>query len=228
MSGPHIAPALFTFLRQLKRNNNRAWFQEHKKRYESDVRDPLLRFIAEFRPHLHKISLHYVADARPMGGSLFRIYRDTRFSRDKSPYKTVAAVQFRHEKGKDVHAPGFYLHLEPGNVFAGVGLWHPSGDPLRMVRDAIAEHPDRWNKVLRKRTFRDRYELAGELLKRPPRGYDPKHPMIEDLKRKDFIAVTQFDEKQACSSAFLKEYVAATRAATPFMEFLTRAVGLPW
>jgi uncharacterized protein (TIGR02453 family) len=228
MAAPHFTLALFRFLRDLKRNNTREWFQANKERYESDVRHPLIRFIDDFRPHLHKISAHYVADPKPVGGSMFRIHRDTRFSRDKSPYKTVASAQFRHEKGKDVHAPGFYLHLEPGSVFGGVGLWHPAGDSLRGVRDALVEHPDRWKKALGSRAFRDRYELEGDSLKRPPRGYDPEHPLIEDLKRKDFIAVTHFDEKQACLPSFLRDYAASARAARPFMEFLTQSVGLPW
>jgi len=228
MAGTHIRPALFTFLRQLKKDNTREWFLANKKRYESDVRDPLLRFIEDFAPHLHKISPHFVADPRTVGGSMFRIYRDTRFSRDKSPYKTAAAVQFRHEKRGDVHAPGFYLHLEPGSVFAGVGMWHPEGDALRMVRETIAEHPDRWKKAVGNRSFKGRYELSGDSLKRPPRGFDPDHPLVEDLKRKDFVAFTPLTEKDVCSPGFLTAYAATARTARPFMEFLTRAVGLRW
>lgn len=226
--GAYISPALFTFLRQLKKNNSREWFLANKKRYESDVRDPLLRFIEDFGPHLHKISPHFVADPRPVGGSMFRIYRDTRFSRDKSPYKTAAAVQFRHEERGDVHAPGFYLHLEPGSVFAGVGMWHPDANALRMVRDTIVESPDKWKKALNNRAFKARYELSGDSLKRPPRGYDPEHPLVEDLKRKDFVAFTQLAEKDVCAADFLGKYAAIARASKSFMEFLTRAVGLPW
>ncbi len=224
----HFEPSLFRFLRDLKRNNRREWFQAHKRRYEREVRDPLLAFIADFGPQLRRISRHIVADPRPVGGSLFRIYRDTRFSRDKSPYKTVAAAQFRHERGKDVHAPGFYLHLEPGNPFAGVGLWHPEAEPLRAVRDAIVQDPARWKRAIGGKAFRDRYELSGEALKRPPRGYDSAHPLIDDLRRKDFVAITPFTEHEVCAPGFLNRYAAACRAAAPFMAFLTRAVGLSW
>jgi len=224
----HFRPALFAFLRELKRNNSREFFLANKARYERDVRDPLLRFIEDFGPRLHAISPQYVADPRPVGGSMFRVHRDTRFARDKTPYKTHAAAQFRHVRGRDVHAPGFYLHLEPGNVFAGVGMWHPPADALRMVRDAIVEHPDVWKKAIGDRKFRARYALSGDLLKRPPRGYDPEYPLIEDLKRKDFVALTPFTQRDACAPGFLEIYAATARAARPLMEFLTRAVGLDW
>ena len=117
----YITPELFAFFRELKQNNNRDWFQANKQRYEKQVREPLLDFIVDFGVRLPEISRHYVADARKSGGSLFRIYRDVRFSKDKTPYKTGAGVQFRHEAAKDVHAPGFYLHIEPGACFIGAG-----------------------------------------------------------------------------------------------------------
>jgi uncharacterized protein (TIGR02453 family) len=224
----HFAPTLFSFLRQLDRNNNREWFRANKERYEREVRDPVLRFIVDFGPRLRRISPHFVADPRPVGGSMFRIYRDTRFSRDKRPYKTVAAAQFRHEKGGDVHAPGFYLHLEPGNVFAGVGLWHPDGDTLRKVRDTIVENPGKWKRISGSKSFLNRFTLSGESLKRPPRGYAADHPAMEDLKRKDFVAVAPFEDQELFDPSFLSNFTATVRTAKPFMEFLTRAVGLAW
>ena len=115
---PHLTSDLFEFLLDLRANNDREWFAENKRRYEQHVKEPLLAFIEDLEPHLHSVSEHFVADTRANGGSMFRIYRDVRFSKDKSPYKTQAAVQFRHEAGKSVHAPGFYLHLEPDQVFA--------------------------------------------------------------------------------------------------------------
>ena len=223
---PHFTPSLFAFLRELSRNNNREWFLANKARYERDVRDPLLRFIEDFAPHLRRISPHFVADPRPVGGSLFRIYRDTRFSRDKRPYKTVAAAQFRHEQGKDVHAPGFYLHLEPGNVFAGAGLWHPDAETLRAVRDAIVERPGAWKRAVSGKTFRERFELGGNALKRPPRGYDPEHPLIDDVKRKDFVAMTAFAASEVFEPDFLERYAEVSRRTRPFMRFLTGAVGM--
>lgn len=224
----HISPELFRFFRELKENNNREWFEANKKRYVKQVQEPLLQFITDFGLRLPEISRHYLADSRKVGGSLFRIYRDVRFSKDKSPYKTVAGVQFRHESGKDVHAPGFYLHLEPGGVFVGVGIWHPDTRTLNKIRDAIVENPTRWEQATTNETFRQLYTLEGESLKRAPKGYDPDHPFVDDLKRKDFIAATPFSEAEACAPDFIDRFAGACRVAVPFMEFLTKSIGLPW
>jgi uncharacterized protein (TIGR02453 family) len=224
----HFDRKLFEFLRELQDNNERRWFEANKQRYMHDVRDPMLQFIVAFAPRLARISPRFVADPRPHGGSMFRIYRDTRFSKDKSPYKIMAAAQFRHEEGKNVHAPGFYLHLEPGNVFAGAGLWHPDGPTLERVRRAIAGKPKEWKRMTAAPSLRSRVRFQGDALKRPPRGYDPEHPLIEDLKRKDFVAVAEFAERNACSADFMNDFVKFCRTCAKYMEFLTRAVGLRW
>ncbi|MGD0693219.1 MAG: TIGR02453 family protein [Terriglobia bacterium] len=143
-------PELFAFLRQLKRHNNRDWFARNKERYEEAVRDPALLFIGSFEPHLHRLSPHFVADPRPARGSLFRIYRDTRFSPDKRPFKTHVGIHFSHASGKDAHAPVFYLHLEPDNCFAAVGVWHPDSSALTRIRMAIVAEPGQWAKARRK------------------------------------------------------------------------------
>ncbi|MCB0213391.1 MAG: DUF2461 domain-containing protein [Anaerolineae bacterium] len=228
MTSHYITPELFTFLRDLKANNNREWFEANKKRYEQQVREPLLGFISDFGMRLPEISRHYEADARKSGGSLFRIYRDVRFSKDKSPYKTQAGIHFRHEMAKDVHTPGFYLHLEPGNVFVGMGIWHPDNKTLGKIRDAIVDDPERWVAVKTDAAFRQMYELQGDSLKRPPKGYDADHPHIDDLKRKDFIAVTHYNEAAACQLDFIDEFTRCCHTAAPFMEFLTRSIELPW
>ena len=228
MEHGYFSPALFQFLRDLKANNDRAWFQANRERYELDVREPLLHFIADFALRLRSISRHLNADPRPVGGSLFRVHRDTRFSKDKSPYKTHAAAHFRHERGKDVHAPGFYIHLEPDNVFVAGGLWRPDSETLAKVRDAIVEDTEGWRRAISGPAFSATCELEGDKLKRPPSGYDPSHPLIEDLKRKDFVAVRSFTEQRACSPAFAEDFSDFCCAATPFMGFLTTTVGLPW
>ena len=224
----HITPELFTFFQELKENNNREWFQANKVRYEAQVREPLLQFITDFGVRLSEISPHYVADARKSGGSLFRINRDVRFSKDKSPYKTNAGVQFRHESGKDVHAPGFYLHLEPDGVFGGVGMWHPDNQTLGKVRDGIIENPDQWRAIVEGDAFRSIFTLAGDSLKRAPKGYDPEHPLIEDLRRKDFIGTFQFSQEETCATDFIDRFADTCRRASPFMKFLTSSIGLPW
>ena len=209
---------LFEFLRELRKNNNREWFLEHKARYESLVREPLLRFIAEVGPRLRTISRHL------QGGSMFRIYRDIRFARDKSPYKTHAAAHFPHAASdRDVHAPGFYLHLEPGHCFAAAGLWHPDATTLERVRERIAHRPSAWQAVLRRRL-----PIDGERLSRPPRGYDPTHPHIEDLKLKDFITRVAFPDAAVRSPGFPRAFVRACTTMSPLMAFLTRALNLAW
>ena len=224
----YITPELFTFFRDLRVNNNRPWFEANKQRYENHVRRPLLQFIADFGLRLAQISPHYLADARPSGGSLFRIYRDVRFSKDKTPYKTAAGIQFRHESGKDVHAPGFYLHLEPDNVFAGAGIWQPDVSTLTKIRDAIVENSARWQQIISAEAFRAVYQLESDSLKLAPKGYDPNHPFIADLKRKDFVAGRALTEADACAPDFIDRFAESCQVVAPFVEFLTRAVGLPW
>lgn len=220
----HFGPDLFRFLEELGANNNREWFAANKHRYESDVKEPMLRFINQFWARLRAMSPRFTADPRPVGGSMFRIHRDTRFSHDKSPYKTAAAAHFpHHDAGKDVHAPGFYLHLEPGNGLGGGGLWHPDGPALKKVRDRIVACSNEWKAI------RDaRMAITGDALKRPPAGYDAGHPFIEDLKRKDFYTMTTFSESEVCGPDFMDRYTEACRAAAPLVKFLTTAVGLPW
>ena len=215
-----FCPELFDFLRQLKRHNNRDWFARNKARYEKVVRDPALMFISSFGPHLHKLSPHFVADPRPTRGSLFRIYRDTRFSHDKRPFKTHVGIHFSHASGKDAHAPVFYLQLEPDNCFAAAGVWHPDNSALTKIRMAIVAEPEQWAKVRRK------LELEGDSLKRPPRGFDPNHRFIEDIKRKDFVASVGLTEAQVCGPKFMRDFAAACRTMLPLVEFTTRALGL--
>jgi uncharacterized protein (TIGR02453 family) len=223
-----ITPQTFKFLRDLERHNDREWFTANKQRYLDDVRDPLLQFVAAFGPKLAKISSHMIADPRPVGGSLFRIYRDTRFSKDKRPYKTHAAMSFRHSGGRDVHGPVYYLHLEPGGAFMGAGMWHPEPETLTKVRDAIVAHPTSWRRLRQNRALNIDDGHPGDRLKRPPRGYDPQHPFVEDLKRKSFIASATFTEAQACAADFLDRFATACRRMAPLMEFLTGAAGLRW
>ncbi len=223
-----IGPALFDFLRELKANNERPWFEENKARYRAVVRDPMLDFIAAFAGPLAEISPHFNADPRPNGVSLFRIHRDIRFSKDKTPYKTNVGAHFRHAAGKDVHAPGFYLHLEPDGCFAGCGVWHPDGTALGNIRRALDEKGEQWSRIVGAERFAETFEMTGAALKRPPRGFDPAHPLIEDLKRKDFVAIARFAEADACRSDFLERYAEIARKGADFVAFLSRAVGVPF
>jgi uncharacterized protein (TIGR02453 family) len=215
-----FSPELFEFLRQLKRHNNRDWFARNKRRYGQVVRDPALAFIGSFAPELHKLSRHFVADPRPTRGSLFRIYRDTRFAADKRPFKTHVGIHFSHASGKDAHAPVFYLQLEPDNCFAAAGVWHPPSPALTKIRLAIVDRPAEWARA------KGKLELEGDSLARPPRGFDPRHKFIADLKRKDFVASADFPEARVCTPTFMQDFSAACRTMLPLVAFTTRALGL--
>jgi uncharacterized protein (TIGR02453 family) len=223
-----FSPALFAFLRELREHNDRDWFKANKDRYEEAVLEPALRFVSDFAPRLERISRHMVANPRPVGGSVFRIYRDTRFSRDKTPYKTHAAIHFRHEEARSAHSPVYYLHLEPGNVFAATGVWRPERESLAAIRAGIAADPRGWRRVTRGKGFAEGFQLRGDSLKRPPAGFDADHPLIEDLKRKDFVAVAALDERSATSRGFLDEFTATSRASAPYLRFLCKTLGLPF
>ncbi len=219
----------FAFFRELKAHNERAWFEANKPRFRESVQAPMTLFIAAMAPHLNKISKEFIADPRPNGGSMFRIYRDVRFSKNKAPYKEHAACQFRHRLGRDVHAPGFYVHLEPARVFFGGGLWMPEPDALLKIREAIAGKPAAWKKVIEDKTFKRTFGgVEGEQLSRPPRGFDPSHPFIEDLKRKSFVVMRETSAKDAASPKFVAEVAATFRASAPLMKFLCGALSVPF
>ena len=224
----YFTTATFAFLKDLTENNKREWFHENKDRYEVEVRGPAQRFIMDFGAHLKTLSEHFRSDPRTVGGSMFRIHRDTRFSKDKTPYKTAIGIQFRHELGKDAHAPGYYLHIDRGGCFAGAGMWHPDSASLKKVREAIVEDPQAWRRTVDAKRFRDTYVLEGDRLKRPPRGFDPDHPLVEDLKRKDFIGVAEIPKKMITDPKLPEELTKVLRAGTPLVEFLCGAVGVPF
>ena len=219
-SQSYFSSELFDFLKSLKRNNRRPWFEKHRAEYESLILRPAVRFIEDLAPLLYDISPYLVADARPYRGSLFRIYRDTRFSHDKRPYKWHTAMQFSHP-GKDVHSAGFYLHLEPGSCFAASGLCNADRRTLLKARPAMVSKPAEWRTVRKLINWDDASRLT-----RPPRGFPPTHEFIDDLKLRDIGTSIEFTEKQVCSPRFLQTFVAACRKMAPLAEFLSHAVGL--
>lgn len=223
----------YAFLLDLRAHNDRAWFGANRARWEAHGKEPLAAFIRAFRPHLAALSPHFVADDRARGGSAFRLHRDTRFSTDKSPYKTYVSAQFRHAAVRGamaevVHAPGLYCHVSPDGPgemdgsFAGFGTWHPAGDALAAIRCRVAERPDEWAEA------RSGLALGGESLKRTPAGFDPAHPFAADLRRKDFMAIARFTEAEVTAADFVERYAAEARRAAPLLRFLCAATGLPW
>lgn len=228
MGTRYFTPKLFAFLRELTADNNREWFVAHRVDYERHLREPALRFITDVGPALGDISPHLLADPRKVGGSLLRIQRDVRFSPDKSPYRTYLGIHFRHEQWRETHTPSIYLALRPRGSYLGVGSWRPDGETARAVRLAIADRADVWEKATRAEAFGKVFTLVGDQLKRPPRGFDPAHPLIDDVRRKDFAGATSLTQTQIASDDFLERFVDYSRGATPLLEFLCQAKGVPF
>lgn len=222
----YFGPDLFQFLSDLKEHNDRDWFQANKARYEEQVRDPFLRLIADLQPPFQKINPRIVVDGNPTRGSMMRIYRDIRFSADKKPYKTHIAAHFRHARAKDDAVPGFYIHFAPGSCMTGAGVWRPEPRAAQKIRNAIVADPKRWRKVTSGQKFGSACSMIGESLKRPPAGIDPNHPLIEDLKRKDFAISALLKDSEVCGPNLLKILLDHFRHTAPFVEFLSDAVDL--
>jgi len=214
------------FLRELEANNNREWFKANKSRYEEDVLDVALRFIQSMQDPLADFAPYFTAVPTRIGGSLMRVYRDTRFSKNKLPYKTNIGIQFRHERAKDVHSPGYYVHIDPNEVFIGVGMWRPDSDPLRQIRERIAARPGEWSRATGAAAFNRHFSLGGESLIRPPRGFDQEHPLIDDIKRKSFIAVRSLAVEDCLKPQFQRSVETSFKQVTPYMAFLCAAVGV--
>ena len=226
MSKAYFSKKTFDFLRALGRNNNRAWFNDHRNEFERHVREPYLQFITDLQAPLARISAHYRADPKKNGGSLFRIYRDTRFANDKTPYKTWAAARFFHERRHEMPAPSFYMHIQSGDCFAGGGIWQPEPPTLKKIRDFLYDNPATWKKATRAKSFRENFTFWGETLTRPPRGFDPDHELIEDLKRKNFAAGVEFNDAVATSSELMPTVVTTFKQIAPMIDYLCAALEL--
>lgn len=226
MTDRYFTKQTLAFLSALAENNKREWFEAHRQEYEDFVRTPALDFISDMSDEMPAISRHFLAQPKKVGGSLMRIYRDTRFSKDKTPYKTNVGIQFRHEVGKDIHAPGYYLHIEPGECFVGIGLWHPDAEALFKIREAIAQNGDAWLAARDDSTFRKHFTLGGDSLANAPRGFAKDHPLVEDLRRKDFICLAPLSAATVISKNLRTQVVERFRQAAPYMRFLCKALEL--
>jgi len=228
MNTSFFSPKTFDFLQKLSVNNNRPWFNERKTLYEEAVRSPALAFIEAMEPNIKSLSPSFTVVAKKTGGSLMRIYRDARFSNDKTPYKTNIGIQFRHLAGKDVHAPGFYLHISPEECFVGAGIWRPDSKALSKIREMISDNPNAWKTITRHKTFQRYYALSGDCLKTYPRGYAKDHPMIDDLKRKDFIALHPLSRDEILSPNLVRTIHHRFEVANDLMDYLCNALELPY
>lgn len=223
-----IPKSLFTFLRKLKKNNNRDWFAEHKEQYERDVRDPAVELVSRLQAPLKRSAPMLDVVPKAHNGSVMRIYRDTRFSKNKQPYKTNVGISLRHQAGKDIHAPGIYVHLDPDECFLGAGSWRPEGRVLGEIRAAIDADPKAWKRARDNKAFQTHFELVGESLKTAPRDYPKDHPMIQDLRRKDFIAVTPLTQADVTSPKLVDLLLERIKQARPLMRFLCDAIDVPY
>lgn len=215
----------FDFLTLLANNNDREWFKANQQDYEDKVRTPTLKFIEAMQGPILNLSPRLTAVPKKVGGSMMRPQRDSRFSKDKSPYKLNVGIQFRHFQGKDVHAPGLYLHLANDGCFLAAGIWHPESKPLNAIRHCIDENPNGYQKALLA-LEKAGFELSGDSLVRPPRGFDKAHPLIEELKRKDFIAIKPITIEQVCANDFVDYCAQEFNKTINLMSYLCFALDL--
>ena len=222
--------SFFKFFEDLTQNNNREWFTGNKPRYEAEIVTPCLDFIEALAPQLADISPHFLAVPKKMGGSMFRIYRDVRFSKDKTPYKIHAGLQFRHVSGKNAHAPGFYLHLAIDEILIGGGIWQPPSPVLVKIRERIDTRSKNWRAAQSTDGFQKSFGqmYPGNPLKRPPRGFDENHPCIDDLKKRSFFMMAKSNRKEAARADFVDRVSSVYQDATPMMKFLCKAVDAPF
>ena len=220
----YFTPDFFGYLKDLEKNNNREWFAKNKERYEESVQDPSVRFVADIAPRLRAFSSHLEANAKPFGGSISRIYRDVRFSKDKSPFKTSVGIHFNYRSGvgKMPGLPGLYLHLGAGESAAYGGAWRPEPPSLKKIRDAIASQPEAWKRATRT------LAIEGESLSRVPPGYPADHPSAEDLRKKDFTTSIGFRDGEVTSPKFMDTFLGACKTMDPLNRFLADAMGIEW
>lgn len=227
------------FLRGLARHNEREWFESHRADFEAHVREPSLRLIGDLVAPLRALSPHLVADARPVGGSLFRIHRDTRFAADKRPYKTHIGIRLYHAatvkaaRGSAgnaamgrLDAPLLYLHVEPGNGFLGGGIWHPQPPALKRLRDFMVDNPRSWSRLTTAAGFRRHFALGGDALARVPRGYAKDHPLADDLRRKDLIGHGTLTDAELTAPGLDRLLIQRWRHLQPLLEWLCMALEL--
>ena len=216
------------YLAALSAHNNREWFKANQARYEETVREPARALVRALSGPLAELSVHLIADDRKVGGSLMRVQRDTRFSKDKTPYKTNVGIQLRHGAGKDAHAPAVYVHLELGDGFVGFGLWQPPPDELARIRRFIVENWDRYSAIVEAPAMKQHFTQHGDSLKRVPAGFDASHASAEAVKRRSFIALRKLDF-EVFQRADAPEVITALLAdGREYLAFLCAAVGQPF
>jgi len=210
-----------SFLRQLKKNNTRDWFNSHKVEYESLVKLPMQSFVVDLMLPMSRLAPEF--DVHPKR-SIFRIYRDARFSKNKTPYKTNVAAVF-HLRGHWQESAGFYIHVEPGGVYVGGGIYMPDSRQLKSIRTSLVEQPKEFLSIIENPRFLKRFgAIEAEKLRRIPQGFPADHWMGEWLKYKQFIAGVEWDERESLSPRFVKKVVEVYKDLLPLIRFLNAAL----
>jgi len=214
-----ISKSNFDFLNKLAKNNNREWFTENKALYESN-REDVISFVDEV---LELLNTHDNIETVSGKKALFRIYRDVRFSKDKTPYKINYSASF--SRATKLLRGGYYLHIQPGNSFLGGGFWSPSSPDMKLIRNNFLEFGDEFKNIINAKEFVDNFgSIEGEQLKTGPKGFDKNHKQIELLKYKQFLAVKRFTDKEVLSEDFAKIVNEGFQAMRPFFDYMSEAL----
>ncbi len=207
------------FIKALKKNNNRDWFLEHKAEYESN-RENIIQFADEL---LQLLNQHDQIETPTGKKALYRIYRDIRFSKDKTPYKTQWSGSF--SRATKLLRGGYYFHIEPNNSFIGGGFWNPNPKDLKRIRATILEFGDELRTIIKSEEFCSHFgELQGEQLKTAPKGFDKEHPQIDLLRYKQFLVMKRFSDKEVLQSDFANKVNETFKAMRPFFNYMSEAL----
>ena len=219
MSKIKIQPSNLEFLKQVKKNNNRDWFNAHKDRYLLEQAD-IIKFADALLTEMNK---HDVIETPSGKKSLHRIYRDTRFSKEKTPYKTNWSGSFKRTTKK--RRGGCYFHIEAGNSFIAGGFWSPDPKDLKRVRDEFAYDAAPLRKILKSKSFVNTFgTLKGEQIKTTPKGFDANSPAIDLLRYKQFLLIKKFTDKEVLSDTFLKQANETFKAMRPFFDYMSEVL----
>jgi uncharacterized protein (TIGR02453 family) len=213
-------PEMVKFFRSLKRNNRREWFQPRKHLFDQHVKEPMLELLGAINTEMAKFAPEYVTEPK---SAIFRIYRDTRFSADKTPYKTHVAASFTRRDGERLGAGGFYFSVSQDAIEVAAGIWHPERDVTLIVRNHIAESYEELRKLLAdKKSRKLAGELKGDALTRSPKGFDPEHPAAEFIKMKDWVMEVALEASLATTPQLHSAIVERFRAMAPVLRYLNR------
>jgi len=210
-----ITKSTLKFLKDLRNNNNKPWFEKNKDRY-LEMHQNMIAFAEGMMAELGKSD-----KLVPMTGkkSLFRIYRDVRFSKDKTPYKSHMAGRMKRDT--DWLRGGYYYHVSPGDTTLALGFWNPNPKDMKLIRDNIAQDDKTLRKILNSKKITNTFNLHGQQLKTAPKGYPKDHPAIELLRYKQLVLTRNFTDKETLDKGFLKECVKTFKTSRPFLDYMS-------